>query len=162
MKYLIFTFLIGATLQLSAQDIIQDKAAQSMEMDVLSSSEGPIMTFESMVIDYGTIEQNGEPLRTLAFTNTGNAPLIIQNARGSCGCTVPTWPKKPIMPGETDELEIRYATNRIGAFSKTVTLTTNEIGGEPHVVKVKGKVLKPEAEESVPEGDGLIKSGGGK
>ena len=160
MKYLFIIFLVMTAAQFSAQEIIQDPNPQSSEME--NDAPGPIMTFESMVVDYGTIQQNAEPLRKLSFTNTGDAPLIIQNARGSCGCTVPTWPKKPIMPGETEALEIRYATNRLGSFSKTVTLTTNEVGGEPHVVKVKGKVLKPEAEESVPEGDGLIKTGGGK
>ena len=66
------------------------------------------------------------------------------------------------MPGETAEIEIRYATNRIGQFSKTVTLTTNEVNAEPHVIKVQGKVNKPDPEKSVPEGNSLIKSGGGK
>ena len=53
-------------------------------------SDGPILELESTVVDYGTIEQNGEPLRKLKFTNTGTEPLVIKNARGSCGCTVPT------------------------------------------------------------------------
>ncbi len=113
------------------------------------SVDGPQMTLESTVVDYGTIEQHSEPLRLLNFTNTGNAPLIIKSARGSCGCTVPEWPKEPIMPGEASQIEIRYATNRLNKFSKTVTLTTNEEGVEPHVITVKGNVL--EAENSVPE-----------
>ena len=162
MKYTLLLALSLLTFQINAQEIIPTKGNQSTDIEIQNSGEGPVMTFESMVVDYGTIEQNAEPLRKLKFTNTGNSPLVIQNARGSCGCTVPTWPKKPIMPGEASELEIRYATNRIGKFSKTVTLTTNEVGVEPHVVKVQGNVLKPEAEESVPEGNGLIKSGGGK
>lgn len=111
--------------------------------------EGPIMLFESTDVDYGTIEQNAEPLREAKFTNTGTEPLVIKNARGSCGCTVPIWPKEPIMPGETGTIEIRYDTKRLGPFSKTVKITTNE-GADPHVLKVKGKVLKPETEDSVP------------
>lgn len=110
--------------------------------------EGPTMNLESLVVDYGEIEQNSEPLRVLNFTNTGTAPLIIKSARGSCGCTVPEWPKEPIMPGEASTIEIRYATNRLGKFSKTVTLTTNE-EGEPRVIKVQGHVR--EGENNVPE-----------
>jgi len=75
---------------------------------------GPFMEFEGQVVDYGTINQHAEPLRILKFTNKGDEPLVITNAKGSCGCTVPTWPKEPIMPGETSEIEVRYATNRIG------------------------------------------------
>jgi len=162
MRYILLLALSLTYFQVSAQDIISTPTIQEAEDLFKETGSGPVMHFESKVVDYGTIEQHGEPLRKLSFTNTGDAPLIIQNARGSCGCTVPTWPKKPIMPGETGELEIRYATNRIGKFSKTVTLTTNEEGVEPHVLKVQGKVLKPTEEESVPAGDGIIKSGGGK
>jgi len=159
MKYILLLVVSLFAVQINAQDIIPTSTQEApAEMD--TEGAGPVMSLDALVVDYGTIQQNAEPLRKLAFTNTGDAPLIIQNARGSCGCTVPTWPKKPIMPGETSELEIRYATNRIGKFSKTVTLTTNEVGAEPHVIKVQGKVLKPEEEESVPAGDGIIKSGG--
>lgn len=110
--------------------------------------EGPQMELESLVVDYGEIDQHSEPIRTLKFTNRGTAPLIIKSARGSCGCTVPEWVKEPIMPGEESQITIRYATNRLGKFSKTVTLTTNE-EGEPRVIKVQGHVH--EAENSVPE-----------
>lgn len=161
MKYILLLTVSLFVLQVNAQDIIPQSNSET-PTEMQNEGTGPIMTLDGMVVDYGTIEQNAEPLRKLAFTNTGDAPLIIQNARGSCGCTVPTWPKKPIMPGETSELEIRYATNRIGKFSKTVTLTTNEVDTDPHVIKVQGKVLKPADEESVPAGDGIIKSGGGE
>ena len=118
------------------------------------------MTFEAMEVDYGVIEKDSEPLRVLNFTNTGTEPLVIKNARGSCGCTVPVWPKEPIMPGQTDKIEVRYATNRIGKFSKKITFTTNE-AGDPKVIKVLGKVLKPEESKGVPAGDNsLIKQGG--
>lgn len=157
MRFLLFIVLSFSTVAATAQVFKDVETVASQTPD-----ESPVMSFESMVVDYGVIEQHGEPLRKLSFTNTGDAPLVIQNARGSCGCTVPTWPKKPILPGETAELEIRYATNRLGKFSKTVTLTTNEPGGASHVIKVQGEVLKPEEEKSVPESGGLIAPGGGK
>jgi hypothetical protein len=112
--------------------------------------EGPIMTFETLTVDYGTIEQNGDPLRVAEFTNTGTEPLVISNARGSCGCTVPVWPKEPIMPGESSQIEIRYDTKRLGKINKTVTLTTNQ-AGEPIVLRVKGQINKAVEQESVPE-----------
>ncbi|MBK7407756.1 MAG: DUF1573 domain-containing protein [Saprospirales bacterium] len=87
---------------------------------------GPVMSLETTEVDYGKIEQGADPYRVFKFTNTGKAPLVIENAKGSCGCTVPTYPKEPIAPGETSEIKVRYDTNRIGKFTKTVTLTTNE------------------------------------
>jgi len=123
---------------------------------------GAFMEFESMTVDYGTIDQHSEPLRLLKFTNTGDEPLVITNAKGSCGCTVPTWPKEPVMPGETSEIEIRYATNRLGKFTKTVKFTTNETAAAPqHKIKVTGNVLKVEEEETVPTNEPNMLSPGG-
>ena len=121
--------------------------------------DGPIMSFDNLIVDYGEIEQHSDPLRVAKFTNTGNAPLVIKNARGSCGCTVPTYPKQPIMPGETAEIEIRYDTKRLGNINKTVTITTNQ-DGDPVVLRVQGKINKAATEESVPKPKtGLIKPG---
>ena len=114
-----------------------------------ASGNGPVMKFQETEVDYGEILQGGEPLRTFSFTNTGNEPLIISNAKGSCGCTVPSYPKDPILPGETAKIEVRYDTNRIGPFQKTITLTTNE-ATPTHTLKIKGKVNPKPAVESVP------------
>ena len=121
---------------------------------------GPTTTieFEESEFDFGTIDEGEKVSHTYKFTNTGSEPLIIKDAKGSCGCTVPTYPKEPIMPFESAQIEIRYATNRLGKFSKTVTLTTNEVG-EKHVLKVQGEVLKPET-ESVPTTAPSIIGGG--
>lgn len=127
--------------------------AQDTEAKKVEASNGPVLTLESNTIDYGQIEKNSEPLRSVSFTNTGTEPLIIKSARGNCGCTVPKWPKEPILPGETKQLEVRYATNRVGKFSKKVTLQTNEGQQIKHVIKVMGEVLKPVAEEGVPSGN---------
>ncbi len=119
------------------------------------STTGPEMTFESAEIDYGDIEQDSDPLRTFHFTNTGNEPLQIKNAKGSCGCTVPTWPKEPIFPGESGTIEVRYDTKRLGKFAKRVTITTNEVAdgeGNQRVLTIKGNVLKKAEEPAgVPE-----------
>ncbi len=111
--------------------------------------DGPKMEMETLDVDYGTIEQHSDPVRKVSFTNTGTEPLVIKNARGSCGCTVPIYPKEPILPGESEVIEIRYDTKRIGPFTKSVKITTNA-GDEKIVLKVHGKVLKQEDEDSVP------------
>jgi len=126
-----------------------------------ASSEGPVMEFSDTVVDYGTIEQNSEPFRVFKFSNTGNEPLVIKHAKGSCGCTVPTYPKEPILPGESNEVKVRYDTKRIGKFTKTVTLTTNEEVGK-RVITIKGEVLKPvEEPAAVPLNEPSILNGGG-
>ena len=104
------------------------------------SSSKAGMKFETDVVDYGTIKQNSDRVRHFAFTNTGSEPLIIKNAQGSCGCTVPTYPKEPIMPGQKASIDVNYDTNRVGPFTKTVTLTTNADGQETKVLTIKGVV----------------------
>ena len=102
--------------------------------------EGASMVFVSETIDYGTIAHNADGKREFVFTNNGNKPLIISNAAGSCGCTVPTYPKEPIAPGAKAVIGVKYATDRVGAFTKTVTLTTNAT--EPtKTLTIKGTVL---------------------
>ena len=122
--------------------------AQNNEFTVKSDPNAGIFKFESETVDYGTIEHNSEPNRVFKFKNVGKAPIIIARAKGSCGCTVPTVPKKPIMPGETAEIGVKYATNRVGSFSKSITLYSNA-SEKTKVIRIKGKVLpgasKPKA-----------------
>jgi hypothetical protein len=100
--------------------------------------------FEAKEIDYGTIEKGANGVRVFKFTNTGSAPLIINSAKGSCGCTVPSYAKEPIMPGESSEIKVKYDTKRVGAFTKYVTLTTNATNETTTRLKIFGKV-EPEA-----------------
>lgn len=130
----------------TAQIIKEVKQAESVAVEKQAEKKaGPIMTFENdkKECDFGEIEQNSDRDRYVKFTNTGTEPLLITNARGSCGCTVPAPPKHPIMPGETEKIKITYATNRLGKINKTVTITTNE-GGKPHQIRVVGFVKKKE------------------
>ena len=113
--------------------------AQTNETE--TTNDGPIMTFDTTAIDFGTIEKGSDPLRKLSFVNTGSAPLIISNAKGSCGCTVPTVPKEPIMPGEKSEIEVRYDTKRVGGFSKSITIFSNAKTPRK-VIKIKGYINK--------------------
>jgi hypothetical protein len=98
--------------------------------------------FEQEVLDYGTIEHNADGNRVFKFKNTGKEPLIITNCVGSCGCTVPTWPKEPIKPGASAEIKVKYATDRVGAFEKTITVSSNAKTASK-IIKIKG-VVKPD------------------
>ncbi|TXC77044.1 DUF1573 domain-containing protein [Luteibaculum oceani] len=85
-----------------------------------------VMSFGEMTHDFGTIKQDTENKKIFTFTNTGSEPLVISNAVGSCGCTVPAYPKEPIAPGETGEIEVVYKPGKQkGQQSKTVTITAN-------------------------------------
>ena len=103
----------------------------------------PDAAFEKDVVDYGTIEYDGDGNREFKFKNTGKEPLIIYSATGSCGCTIPIAPKEPIKPGETGVIKVHYDTKRVGSFEKTVTVASN--GKTPSkTLKIKGTV-KPAA-----------------
>ena len=86
------------------------------------------------------MEHNADGKREFVFTNNGNKPLVITNAQGSCGCTVPTTPKDPIAPGAKGVIGVKYATDRIGPFTKTVTVTSNADGQPTKVLTIKGTV----------------------
>ena len=104
----------------------------------------PVFKFESEVIDYGKIDLNANGVRVFKFKNVGKSPLVISNIKSSCGCTVPKKPTEPIMPGKTGEIEVKYATNRPGGFSKMITVKSN--ASEPvKRLRIKGIVIKPES-----------------
>lgn len=103
--------------------------------------DGAGMAFVSETIDYGTIAHNADGKREFVFTNNGTKPLIITNTQGSCGCTVPTSPKQPIAPGAKGVIGVKYATDRVGAFTKTVTVTSNADGQATKILTIKGVVL---------------------
>jgi hypothetical protein len=96
--------------------------------------------FAAEEINYGTIEKGANGVREFKFTNTGDAPLIIESAQGSCGCTVPQFPKEPIMPGESNVIRVQYDTQRLGQFTKYVTVTTNSKSNTTHRLKIYGDV----------------------
>ena len=105
---------------------------------------GPQLTLDKDIHDYGTIVQNADGVCHFTVTNTGNAPLIISSAKGSCGCTVPKWSDEPILPGASSVIDVKYATNRIGPINKSVTITSNAVNTPTKVIRIKGNVTKAE------------------
>jgi hypothetical protein len=148
MAFLAFTFC-------SAQETAKikktvKKATTTSTKATATKTEGAGMVFDSETIDYGTIAHNADGNRKFEFTNNGSKPLIITNTTGSCGCTVPTAPKEPIAPGAKGSIGVKYATDRVGAFTKTVTVTSNAAGQATKVLTIKGTVL-PDATPATPE-----------
>ena len=113
--------------------------ATSTEFDKYDTKVA-VIKFKTEIIDYGTVTQNSDGTRIFTFTNEGNAPLLITKVKTSCGCTVPSYSKAPIMPGDSGELEIKYNTKKLGAFTKTVTVTSNAEGGNK-ILKIKGNIV---------------------
>jgi len=118
MKKLLFTTLMFfCSLAISyAQAPTNDKQAE--------------IKFDQLSHDFGTFnEKDGAVTCVFTFTNTGEAPLVINQAVASCGCTVPDWPKKPIMPGKKGEMKVTYNGKGKfpGHFKKTITVRTNGV-----------------------------------
>ena len=106
-----------------------------------AQEKNPMINFEKETIDYGDISKGSEGTRTFIFENTGTAPLLIKGVRSSCGCTIPKKPEDPIAPGEKGEIIVKYDTNRVGVFRKTITVNTNVPTNAMIALKIKGNVL---------------------
>ena len=106
-----------------------NKIENNINAQIIDNGGSAAFTFTNnggQVWDFGTIQQGDSPEFTFTFENTGNEPMIISNAKGSCGCTVPQWPKEPIAPGQTGEINVKFnSKNKKGSQNKTVTLTAN-------------------------------------
>lgn len=117
-----------------------EEAAQRDAQEVVY----PEMSFDEAEFDFGTIEQGASQEHTFSFTNTGKAPLVITNATSSCGCTVPSFTKEPIAPGEKGELLVKFNGSGQNQVTKTVTITANTESGKEQI-KIKAFVNPKES-----------------
>lgn len=110
------------------------------------AQNGPKIQFNKDVHDYGDLKYGADGTVKFEFANTGKSPLIISNASASCGCTVPEWPKEPILPGKSSSITVKYDTKRPGVINKSVTITSNAENDPTKILQIKGSVgAKPEA-----------------
>jgi hypothetical protein len=121
-----------------------------------ADANAPDITFETEMHDYGTIDYAGDGTYSFKFTNTGKDPLVISDAKGSCGCTVPKWPKEPILKGQVNYINVSYDTKRPGPFTKTVTVTSNA-KNTTKVLTIKGTV---KSQDQTDDQTPLIKNNG--
>ncbi len=115
-------------------------ASVAMNTAVAQIETGAKIEFTKDTHDYGTVKYGADGTCTFEFKNTGNEPLIISTAKGSCGCTVPEWPKEPIAPGAKGSIRVKYDTKRPGPINKSVTITSNAVNEPNKVIRIKGEV----------------------
>lgn len=116
---------------------------------VQDNPNAPVITFEKTEHDYGTVVYGGDGVCSFKFTNTGKEPLILQQPQSSCGCTVPSWPKEPILPGDSNEIKVTYNTKKVGPINKTITVRSNAKNNTV-VLRIVGKV-EADPNQQVPE-----------
>ena len=113
----------------------------TVSIENVISEGGPIIEFSNVVWDFGEIKQGESVDHVFQFINTGSEPLIISNAKGSCGCTVPEWPKEPIQPNSVGNIAVQFNSGeKKGRQNKTVTLTTN-CTPNTTILRVVGNIL---------------------
>ncbi len=103
---------------------------------------GAVIAFSNTIYSYDTISKGSNGDCVFEFTNIGDEPLIITSAFSSCGCTVPSWPKEPILPNKKGEIKIKYNTEKIGSFSKVIVVKSNSTDNEKTILRINGVVMK--------------------
>jgi len=130
----------------AADKVSEENVAAAAERDA-EATKFPIMVFEETEFDFGTIDQKSPQEHVFKFTNTGDADLIIVDAKSSCGCTVPEYTKDPIAPGDSGELLVKFDGSGKNQVSKTVTITANTKAGK-ETIKIKAFVKPKEGASS--------------
>lgn len=143
-KYFILTLSAVALTFTACGGNTEKKEAPATAVEASSAkavSNAPVMTFDKTIHDFGSI-QEGERVETLfTFTNTGKSDLVIVDARGSCGCTVPEYPKNtPIAPGASGQIRVSFdSSNKPNLQQKTVTISANTESGR-ETIRIKALV----------------------
>jgi hypothetical protein len=120
MKKVLFT--LGVSIMMTCVAFAQDATTTPQPAD---NPNAPVITFEKTTHDYGNVTKGGDGTCEFKFKNTGIEPLILSNVQSSCGCTVPEWPREPILRGKSASIKVKYDTNRVGPINKTITVMSN-------------------------------------
>jgi hypothetical protein len=137
MKKLIFICIVSTIGIFGAKNV---SAQELLHSGTSLNSSNAEIKFEKETHDFGKIKQHSDATYHFKFTNTGKEPLIITDAKGSCDCTVPEWPKQPIRPGESATIKVKYDSKKVGLFNKTVTITSNAKNESVSELKIMGTV----------------------
>ena len=143
---ILFAFLLATNFIISCTDGKASTKVNKQNLDTAKTRDAEIkqgvasISFDKKEYDFGTVNE-GEIVETVfKVTNSGTTDLVITNATGSCGCTVPVWPKAPIKPGETGDIAVKFNTSgKPNRQMKTVTLTANTESGR-EVLTLRGSV----------------------
>ncbi|HON53060.1 MAG TPA: DUF1573 domain-containing protein [Bacteroidales bacterium] len=105
-----------------------------------TETKKPEVVFDSLTYNYGVIAKGSPGECSFKFTNKSKTPLILTNVKAGCGCTVPSWPREEIKPKHSGEIKIKYNTNNVGYFTKTISVYTNK-QEEPIILTITGQVV---------------------
>ena len=120
--------------------------------EAISVDNAARIEFEEEVFDFGNITEGDIVEHVFKFKNTGKNPLIINHAKGSCGCTVPEWPREPIIPGGEGEIKVKFnSKGKSGEQDKTITVAANTIPNKTTFRIVGGVEINPESEQKAKE-----------
>ncbi len=115
--------------------------AGNTSTDIVQNQAAPEFSFGEVFHNFGDVTEGEVVTHIFEFTNSGEAPLVITNAQGSCGCTVPDWPRTPIAPGESGTIKVSFnSASRSGRQDKTVTLSANTVPNTK-VLKITSNVV---------------------
>jgi hypothetical protein len=143
----LLVFLISASFFMGCKDtgnltskIKKDNLVKAKSRDLEIKKGTALISFDKKEYNFGTVNEGDIVETTYLVTNSGKTDLVITNAKASCGCTVPVWPKEPIKPGKTGEIKVKFNTSgKPNRQQKTITLTTNTESGR-EVLILKGSV----------------------
>ena len=129
---------------------ITTNSEQSVAVDPAQNESGAEISFKETNHDFGTIPFKGNGSYEFVFVNTGTEPLILTQPKSSCGCTVPEWPRQPILPGESNVIKVTYKnTDRPGNFNKYVTVYSNAAVNKEVKLHIKG-TIEPQPTDAAP------------
>jgi hypothetical protein len=133
---------VGKTAGHSAAPAAAPTTTAAPAQQSATTSKTTSIKWDEMAYNWGKIKQGEKMTHVFKFTNTGKEPLVIMDAKGSCGCTVPEKPQAPIEPGKTGEIKVVFdSTGKEGPNTKTITITANT--EQPNMVlTIKGEVSK--------------------
>ncbi len=145
---LALSFITASCGESATKKINQDNVEATAVQAETNASNSPVMTFNKTSHDFGNINEGDIVTTTFSFTNTGKSDLLIVDARGSCGCTVPKYPKNvPIAPGATGEILVSFdSNNKPSLQQKAVTISANTESGR-EMLRIKAMVTPDPVKE---------------
>jgi len=137
----ILSLVIVSCKENAASKIKETNLETAKERDAIINLGAPIIEFDKTEYDFGDVKEGDVVEGIFNISNAGKVDLIITNAKASCGCTVPEWPKEAIKPGESAELKFSFnSRGRTGKQSKSITLKTNTEKGT-EMLRISGNVI---------------------
>lgn len=155
LSYNVFTTNSSKNLVAQAKASLDNQNTQSSPIQTTDANQQPPtpqvkpeeaanIQFNESTFDFGTLTAGDKASHIFKFKNTSNNPLIISNAAGSCGCTVPKWPREPIAPGAEGEIQVEFnSAGKSGPQAQTVTLTANTLPAQTQI-QIKAEVINPD------------------